>query len=77
MVASFPTDIITFANSVSVDNIWYVYIQLPYFFFLFFSLFILFKFLTLTRWMGEKYDGVRVCWHPNLHNPYLFSFVCF
>ena len=24
----------------------------------------------VNRWMGEKYDGVRFCWHPRLHTVY-------
>lgn len=32
-----------------------------YFFFCF--LFLLFRFFY--RWMGEKYDGMRLCWHPD------------
>ena len=31
----------------------------------------------LIRWMGEKWDGIRVCWHPCSHALYLhISFDC-
>lgn len=25
----------------------------------------------VTRWLGEKYDGIRVCWNPKLYTVYL------
>jgi hypothetical protein len=61
MIASFPADIISFANSVCFDNKWYI---------LYFYLLIILIFIVFRRWVGEKYDGVRVCWHPTLQKPY-------
>jgi len=29
--------------------------------------------LIIRRWMGEKYDGIRVCWHPFLRSLYTRS----
>lgn len=59
MLASFPADN-RFHATVSPSNAWYRN-----------------KISAITmvnvcaRWMGEKYDGVRVCWNPNKHILYL------
>lgn len=67
MLASFPLDE-KFKNTMQ-NNMWYV----PSFKFLFFILSILFINIIIIinniiiykyyRWMGEKYDGMRFCWH--------------
>ena len=42
-----------------------------------FSFLFLFLLLTLFRWMGEKYDGIRFCWVPaaKAMYPFIFSFL--
>lgn len=53
MLASFPVDAnltISKHQWYQFDSNYYNYITLVY--------------LLWCRWIGEKYDGVRICWHP-------------
>jgi hypothetical protein len=70
MLASFAVDHQNFSNSVSHSN-WYDMERerrgegkrLRAFT------------LIQIRWMGEKYDGVRCCWNPEVHLLYLFFYL--
>ena len=80
MLASFPSD--RFNDDISPENSWYYFIQLQLFYIIASTLCIsLFRFVSCLfiyfyfniRWIGEKYDGIRVCWHPELRHLYPFN----
>ena len=72
MLASFPSA--TVSCNVSPDSPWYP-LRLPLHLPLRFPpLFLLHKSVLIkNRWLGEKYDGIRVCWHPDHQKLYHFS----
>lgn len=61
MLASFPTSI-NFIDEMSVRNAWYWCLLIA-------------GFYPAFRWLGEKYDGVRLCWHPIQQKLYLLRFI--
>ena len=60
MLASFPLSTNTFSDLFE-DGFWYATIFLQQNNIILINLI---NNLLLYRWMGEKYDGVRACWHP-------------
>lgn len=69
MLASFPSTFQLDESRFASYYTWYIYYYLvlsPYLFQLIF---------LYSRWMGEKYDGVRCCWHPLDQQLYLVNLV--
>ena len=77
MLASFAVD-----NNIISQSTWYArtnhifaifIINLSVYFYYYFI-----YSLPMRRWMGEKYDGVRCCWNPDMHCAYpTFDFIFF
>lgn len=61
MLASFPVvQLAQFTDSISPQNSWYEV-----------SIYLLV--IKLNRWLGEKYDGSRCYWNPELKELYQCS----